>query len=327
MIQLQTALSSSLDNFNSILANGNMEIEFNPFGLADSICMIGYQGYEGKISFYDLVDLFTDLYDRSNHKLEAYYSITDLNDCLRYEKNIKFGKEILERISAVYFTAYVALENKSSESSITGYGLYARLKLGSISSFSVSSFLKEDESRGILDGHKIRRNYHEHCIKIWKEKFADSSSKAEDKDPNLGSNRAQHTYSYPKFSHGNPFNSDNIFKGAFKGYEKMFEESRKKFEGSSRKFEQKTSESSKKTNTSKGKSDYLNNLYGELGLTPGATYSEVKKAYIKLALELHPDKNPNDPHATAKFQNLQITYQVLKQKLERAHADSAAPAA
>ncbi|KAK3320185.1 X-domain of DnaJ-containing-domain-containing protein [Cercophora scortea] len=51
--------------------------------------------------------------------------------------------------------------------------------------------------------------------------------------------------------------------------------------------------------------------YDALGVTPAATELEIKKAYRKLAIIHHPDKNPNDPSAHAKFQAIGEAYQVL----------------
>lgn len=53
----------------------------------------------------------------------------------------------------------------------------------------------------------------------------------------------------------------------------------------------------------------LKESYDLLGLPTDATEEEVRKAYIKKAKECHPDKNPDDPQATEKFQALSEGYE------------------
>ncbi len=61
--------------------------------------------------------------------------------------------------------------------------------------------------------------------------------------------------------------------------------------------------------------------YEVLGVGPGAELDEMKKAYRKLALKYHPDKNPNDKSAEEKFKELSEAYEVLSDAGKRANYD------
>jgi DnaJ-domain-containing protein 1 len=54
-----------------------------------------------------------------------------------------------------------------------------------------------------------------------------------------------------------------------------------------------------------------NEAYSILGLEPTDSVSEIKRKYRRLALEVHPDKSPNDPYAQQKFQMVNDAYQEL----------------
>lgn len=61
--------------------------------------------------------------------------------------------------------------------------------------------------------------------------------------------------------------------------------------------------------------------YKVLGVGRGASQDEIKKAYRKLALQFHPDRNPNDKTAEDKFKEVNEAYQVLSDPDKRAHYD------
>jgi DnaJ-class molecular chaperone len=62
-------------------------------------------------------------------------------------------------------------------------------------------------------------------------------------------------------------------------------------------------------------------LYNELGVARGASEAEIKKAYRKLAKELHPDKNKGNPRATERFSQVTRAYDILTDKDKRAQYD------
>ncbi len=61
--------------------------------------------------------------------------------------------------------------------------------------------------------------------------------------------------------------------------------------------------------------------YEVLGVGSNASEEEVKRAYRKLAVKFHPDKNPDDPHAEEKFKELGEAYDVLMDPDKRAAYD------
>lgn len=61
--------------------------------------------------------------------------------------------------------------------------------------------------------------------------------------------------------------------------------------------------------------------YEILGVSKDASDEEIKKAFRKLALKYHPDKNPGDKAAEEKFKDINEAYQVLSDKEKRANYD------
>ncbi len=61
--------------------------------------------------------------------------------------------------------------------------------------------------------------------------------------------------------------------------------------------------------------------YSQLGVARGATAKDIKSAYRKLAKELHPDKNKDNPKATDRFSEVTRAYDLLSEPDKRARFD------
>ena len=61
--------------------------------------------------------------------------------------------------------------------------------------------------------------------------------------------------------------------------------------------------------------------YEVLGVSKSASDDEIKKAYRKLAIKYHPDRNPGDKEAEAKFKEINEAHEVLSDKQKRARYD------
>ena len=66
------------------------------------------------------------------------------------------------------------------------------------------------------------------------------------------------------------------------------------------------------------KKDY----YDVLGVSKSATKDELKKAYRKLAMKYHPDRNPDDSKAAEKFKELSEAYEILSDDQKRQTYDN-----
>ncbi|GGM14383.1 molecular chaperone DnaJ [Nakamurella endophytica] len=68
---------------------------------------------------------------------------------------------------------------------------------------------------------------------------------------------------------------------------------------------------------------YEKDYYAALGVPKTATAAEIKKAYRKLARDLHPDKNPGDRKAEERFKDVSEAYDVLSDDTKRKEYDEA----
>ena len=62
-------------------------------------------------------------------------------------------------------------------------------------------------------------------------------------------------------------------------------------------------------------------FYEILGVSKSASDDEIKKAYRKLAIQYHPDKNPGDKSAEEKFREATQAYEILKDPQKRSQYD------
>ncbi len=65
----------------------------------------------------------------------------------------------------------------------------------------------------------------------------------------------------------------------------------------------------------------MSEYYEKLGVVKTASDEEIKRAYRKLALQYHPDRNKGDLQAEAKFKEISEAYAVLSDKEKRKQYD------
>ena len=95
------------------------------------------------------------------------------------------------------------------------------------------------------------------------------------------------------------------------------------------KEERKSHENVRAKETSSGKNTFFfvtaqkkESYYKKLGIKKTATEKEIKRAWRKVSLELHPDKNPNNPDAAEKFAEASVAYDVLSNPEKRKMYDA-----
>ena len=66
-------------------------------------------------------------------------------------------------------------------------------------------------------------------------------------------------------------------------------------------------------------------LYAILGVTKTANAKEIKRAYRDLARKYHPDHNPNNPRAEARFKEVSAAFDILGDEKKRSLYDEFGP--
>ena len=65
----------------------------------------------------------------------------------------------------------------------------------------------------------------------------------------------------------------------------------------------------------------MKDYYYFLGIKPNASSEDIKKAYRKLSLKYHPDKNENDEFFTDRFREIKEAYEPLMKKISKKFYD------
>ncbi len=133
-----------------------------------------FQGYNGEISFRDLVKTFTDLYTKANRKLTGSYSIADLKEYSSYERNINLSERIVERINGIYGSFSSAISEKIQAYEDSDLDV-------SFSSNRILNFFEVDDFNLLLKLHERSRYSHQRCLDKW---FMNESNKTENQNPN-----------------------------------------------------------------------------------------------------------------------------------------------